>query len=57
MTVELVKRCMVFKMMRLALDEQPELLLEGQKVVPVALLAMGFVFSYPDLKSTLQSLR
>lgn len=43
--------------MRLALGEQADLLLEGQRVLPARLLAEGFQFRYPDLRSALQSLR
>lgn len=41
--------------MRLALGEQADLLLEGQRVVPKRLLDSGFEFAYPDLESTLRS--
>ncbi|MEC5159737.1 MULTISPECIES: TIGR01777 family oxidoreductase [unclassified Janthinobacterium] len=41
--------------MRLALGEQADLLLEGQRVAPARLLAGGFAFRYPDVKSALQS--
>ncbi|MCC2974808.1 TIGR01777 family oxidoreductase [Massilia sp. IC2-476] len=43
--------------MRLALGEQADLLLEGQRVVPRRLEQEGFVFRYPTLASALQSLR
>jgi hypothetical protein len=33
------------------------LLLEGQKVVPQALLAAGFTFNFPDLESAVADLR
>ncbi|MFZ6873433.1 TIGR01777 family oxidoreductase [Undibacterium sp. Di27W] len=42
--------------MRLALGEQADLLLEGQRVVPRRLLESGFVFSYPDLGMALTEL-
>jgi uncharacterized protein (TIGR01777 family) len=42
--------------MRLALGEQADLLLEGQRVVPENLLASGFTFTYPDAESALRSL-
>ena len=41
---------------RLALGEQSDLLLEGQHVVPTALIESGFVFDYPDIRSALVSL-
>lgn len=41
--------------MQLALGEQAALLLEGQRVVPARLLASGFVFSHPDVRSALQA--
>jgi uncharacterized protein len=41
---------------RLLLGEQADLLLEGQRVVPARLLASGFTFNYPDVKSALKSL-
>jgi uncharacterized protein (TIGR01777 family) len=40
---------------RLALGEQADLLLEGQRVAPVRLCAAGFVFRYPDLRQALAS--
>lgn len=43
--------------MRLALGEQADLLLEGQRVAPQRLLAGGFVFRYPQLAAALDSLR
>ncbi len=43
--------------MRLALGEQADLLLEGQRVVPARLEREGFVFRYPDLAQALQSLK
>ena len=43
--------------MRLALGEQADLLLEGQRVAPQRLLASGFVFRYPQLAAALTSLR
>ncbi len=42
--------------MRLALGEQADLLLEGQRVAPERLLAGGFVFSHPRLDGALRSL-
>lgn len=41
--------------MRLALGEQADLLLEGQRVTPTRLQASGFTFNYPDLQSALRS--
>jgi len=41
---------------RLALGEQADLLLEGQRVVPESLLASGFKFTYPDAASALRNL-
>ncbi len=43
--------------MRLALGEQADLLLEGQRVVPARLEREGFVFRYPRLAQALQSLK
>jgi hypothetical protein len=43
--------------MRLALGEQADLLLEGQRVVPARLEREGFVFRYPTLAQALQSLK
>jgi uncharacterized protein (TIGR01777 family) len=43
--------------MRLALGEQADLLLEGQRVVPARLEREGFVFRYPTLAEALQSLK
>ena len=43
--------------MRLALGEQADLLLEGQRVAPARLQREGFVFRYPDLDGALRSLR
>ena len=43
--------------MRLALGEQADLLLEGQRVQPARLLANGFNFRYPALHAALASLR
>lgn len=40
--------------LRLALGEQADLLLEGQRVAPARLLADGFVFRYPDVASALR---
>jgi uncharacterized protein (TIGR01777 family) len=42
--------------MRLALGEQADLLLEGQRVVPSRLEREGFVFRYPGLMEALQSI-
>ncbi|NYE64031.1 uncharacterized protein (TIGR01777 family) [Duganella sp. 1224] len=42
--------------MRLALGEQADLLLEGQRVAPARLLDNGFVFTYPALREALRSL-
>jgi len=42
--------------MRVALGEQADLLLEGQRVVPAALVRSGFVFRYPALAPALRSL-
>ncbi|CAN5592497.1 TIGR01777 family oxidoreductase [soil metagenome] len=42
--------------MRLALGEQADLLLEGQRVAPAQLLATGFQFRFPDARSALQNL-
>ncbi|VAW60764.1 Putative sugar nucleotide epimerase [hydrothermal vent metagenome] len=44
------------KPMRIALGEQSDLLLEGQRVEPGKLKAEGFEFMYPDVRSALQSL-
>jgi len=43
--------------MRLALGEQADLLLEGQRVVPARLQREGYVFRYPGLAPALQSLK
>lgn len=43
--------------LRLALGEQSDLLLEGQRVTPARLQREGFVFRYPDLAGALRSLR
>jgi uncharacterized protein (TIGR01777 family) len=43
--------------MRLALGEQADLLLEGQRVVPARLEREGFVFRYPVLAQALRSLK
>ncbi|VXC04103.1 TIGR01777 family oxidoreductase [Massilia sp. 9I] len=43
--------------MRIALGEQADLLLEGQRVAPRRLQREGFVFRYPTLAQALQSLR
>jgi uncharacterized protein len=42
--------------MRLLLGEQADLLLEGQRVVPKALLECGFQFRYPSLETALRDL-
>ncbi|MES2102622.1 MAG: TIGR01777 family oxidoreductase [Pseudomonadota bacterium] len=42
--------------MRVAMGEQADLLLEGQRVAPARLLSSGFAFAYPDLRSALHSL-
>jgi len=42
---------------RLALGEQADLLLEGQRVAPARLEREGFVFRYPGLAQALQSLK
>lgn len=41
--------------MRLALGEQADLLLEGQRVVPARLEREGFVFRYPGIEDALRS--
>jgi NAD dependent epimerase/dehydratase family enzyme len=43
--------------MRLALGEQADLLLEGQRVVPRRLEREGFVFRYPGIDAALRSLK
>jgi uncharacterized protein (TIGR01777 family) len=43
--------------MRLAMGEQADLLLEGQRVAPARLEREGFVFRYPALAQALQSLK
>jgi uncharacterized protein (TIGR01777 family) len=43
--------------LRLALGEQADLLLEGQRVVPARLQREGFEFRYPGLTQALQSLK
>jgi NAD dependent epimerase/dehydratase family enzyme len=43
--------------MRLALGEQADLLLEGQRVAPVRLEREGFTFRYPTLEQALRSLK
>lgn len=43
--------------MRLALGEQADLLLEGQRVVPDRLQREGFVFRYPTLAQALSAIR
>ncbi|RYF32855.1 MAG: TIGR01777 family protein [Comamonadaceae bacterium] len=42
--------------LRLALGEQADLMLEGQRVAPARLLASGFQFRFPDARSALQDL-
>lgn len=42
--------------MRLALGEQADVLLEGQRVAPTHLLQTGFDFSFPDARSALMDL-
>jgi uncharacterized protein (TIGR01777 family) len=42
--------------MRLALGEQADLLLEGQRVAPARLLDSGYVFTYPELRQALRNL-
>lgn len=42
--------------MRLALGEQADLLLEGQRVAPARLLESGFRFRYPGLRAALESI-
>jgi NAD dependent epimerase/dehydratase family enzyme len=41
---------------RLALGEQADLLLEGQRVAPKRLLQEGFRFSYPEIDAALKNL-
>ncbi|MFC5547536.1 TIGR01777 family oxidoreductase [Massilia aerilata] len=43
--------------MRLALGEQADLLLEGQRVAPARLEREGFTFRYPTLEQALRSLK
>jgi uncharacterized protein (TIGR01777 family) len=43
--------------LRLALGEQADLLLEGQRVAPARLQREGYVFRYPGLAAALQSLK
>jgi len=43
--------------LRLALGEQADLLLEGQRVIPARLQNEGFAFRYPELADALQSLK
>jgi uncharacterized protein (TIGR01777 family) len=43
--------------MRLALGEQADLLLEGQRVAPARLEREGFRFRYPSLEQALRSLK
>jgi uncharacterized protein (TIGR01777 family) len=43
-------------LMRFALGEEADLLLEGQRVVPARLQAHGFTFAYPDLRKALENL-
>lgn len=42
--------------MRTALGEMSQLLLEGQRVVPAKALSLGFAFRYPDLDAALTDL-
>ena len=42
---------------RLALGEQADLLLEGQRVIPAKLQSSGFTFSFPELRSALENLK
>lgn len=44
-------------LMRFALGEEADLLLEGQRVVPARLQAHGFTFAYPNLRQALENLR
>ncbi|HHE3650176.1 TIGR01777 family oxidoreductase [Pasteurella multocida] len=43
-------------LLRFFLGERAQLLLDSQKIVPEKLLAQGFVFDYPELKSALQAI-
>lgn len=43
--------------LRLALGEQADLLLEGQRVVPARLAREGYVFRHPGLEAALRSLK
>ncbi|HHT7857851.1 TIGR01777 family oxidoreductase [Pasteurella multocida] len=43
-------------LLRFFLGERAQLLLDSQKIVPEKLLAQGFIFDYPELKSTLQAI-
>lgn len=43
--------------LRLALGEQADLMLEGQRVAPARLRETGFQFRFPDARSALQDLR
>jgi uncharacterized protein (TIGR01777 family) len=43
-------------LMRLVLGEQGDLLLEGQRVVPANLTALGFTFLYPELMPALKNI-
>jgi len=43
--------------MRLALGEQADLLLEGQRVIPARLAQEGFVFRYPEMAGALLSMK
>ena len=42
---------------RLALGEQADLLLEGQRVIPAKLQSSGFTFSFPELRIALEHLK
>jgi NAD dependent epimerase/dehydratase family enzyme len=43
--------------LKLALGEMSELVLQGQRVLPAKALEHGFVFQYPELLSGLKSLK
>jgi NAD dependent epimerase/dehydratase family enzyme len=42
--------------LRAALGELSQLILEGQKVLPTKALSAGFAFRYPELKAALAEL-
>ncbi|NJJ39788.1 TIGR01777 family oxidoreductase [Paenibacillus apii] len=44
-------------LLKAALGELSEILLEGQRVLPLKLLQHGFVFAYPDLPKALRQLK